>query len=64
MDSMDKAFRPGLVQLRKKMKRVKPVGVDELARRYANGLDLWTGLPLKPENKLDQSIVENRSTAN
>ncbi len=32
--------------LQTKNKRDKPTGVEELRRRYQNGLDLWDGTPL------------------
>lgn len=44
-NSVGKAFRASLSTLKVKQKRIKPVGVETLAYRYANNLDLWTGEP-------------------
>ena len=45
MDALAKVVE--IVREAKKRKRDKPLGVELLAERYANKLDLWTGLPLK-----------------
>jgi len=58
-----KAYRPSATRARKKVVRKKPVGMEELARRKAAGLDLWTGEPLQgldliQWNRLEHGIGE------
>jgi len=45
-----RAVRPSCTVPAKKAVHAKPIGVQELARRYENGLDLWTGKPLRGQS--------------
>jgi hypothetical protein len=37
----------------RRRKRIKPIGQAELQRRYSQGLDLWTGIPLAGDDAAD-----------
>ena len=47
MESIAKALKLASFRKNKKQKRLKPIGTEELAKRYTLGLDLWTGLSRK-----------------
>jgi hypothetical protein len=48
MDSLDKVDKTmgHLKKLARKLPKQGRIGVEELSRRYENGLDLWSGLPI------------------